>query len=162
MKPGNKNSYKSLTSIEINQNQYNFYSLKLAEQNGLKGIEKLPKSLKVLLENLLRYEDGKTVTKDQIFALQKWLKDKKSETEIAYRPARVLLQDYTGIPAVADLAAMREAVKEKNKDPQIINPLSSVDLVIDHSVQVDKFSTPDSLKKMLKLNFKEMLRDILF
>ena len=93
MKPGNKNSYKSLTSIEINQNQYNFYSLKLAEQNGLKGIEKLPKSLKVLLENLLRYEDGTTVTKDQILALQKWLKDKKSETEIAYRPARVLLQD---------------------------------------------------------------------
>ena len=111
MKPGNKNSYKSLTSIEINQNQYNFYSLKLAEKNGLKGIEKLPKSLKVLLENLLRYEDGKTVTKDQILALQKWLKDKKSDTEIAYRPARVLLQDYTGIPAVADLAAMREAVK---------------------------------------------------
>ncbi len=153
MKPGNKNSYKSLTSIEINQNQYNFYSLKLAEQNGLKGIEKLPKSLKVLLENLLRYEDGTTVTKDQILALQKWLKDKKSETEIAYRPARVLLQDYTGIPAVADLAAMREAVKEKNKDPQIINPLSSVDLVIDHSVQVDKFSTPDSLKKNVEIEF---------
>ncbi len=154
MKPGNKNSYKSLTSIEINQNQYNFYSLKLAEQNGLEGIEKLPKSLKVLLENLLRYEDDKTVTKDQILALQKWLKDKKSETEIAYRPARVLLQDYTGIPAVADLAAMREAVKEKNKDPQIINPLSSVDLVIDHSVQVDKFSTPDSLKKNVEIEFQ--------
>ncbi len=154
MKPGNKNSYKSLTSIEINQNQYNFYSLKLAEQNGLKGVEKLPKSLKVLLENLLRYEDGKTVTKDQILALQKWLKDKKSDTEIAYRPARVLLQDYTGIPAVADLAAMREAVKEKNKDPQIINPLSSVDLVIDHSVQVDKFSTPDSLKRNVEIEFQ--------
>ena len=147
MKPGNKNSYKSLTSIKIGENKYIYYSLKLAETNGLKGIEKLPKSLKVLLENLLRYEDGKTVTKDQILALQKWLKDKNSETEIAYRPARVLLQDYTGIPAVADLAAMREAVKEKNKDPQIINPMSSVDLVIDHSVQVDKFSTPDSLKK---------------
>ena len=154
MKPGNKNSYKSLTSIEIYQNQYNFYSLKLAEQNGLKGIGKLPKSLKVLLENLLRYEDGKTVTKDQILALQKWLKDKKSDTEIAYRPARVLLQDYTGIPAVADLAAMREAVKEKNKDPQIINPLSSVDLVIDHSVQVDKFSTPDSLKRNVEIEFQ--------
>jgi len=154
MKPGNKNSYKSLTSIEINQNEYNYYSLKLAEENGLKGIDKLPKSLKVLLENLLRYEDGKTVTKDQIIALQKWLKDKKSDTEIAYRPARVLLQDYTGIPAVADLAAMREAVKEKNKDPQIINPLSSVDLVIDHSVQVDKFSTPDSLKKNVEIEFQ--------
>ena len=102
----------------------------------------------------MRHEDGKTVTKDQILALQKWLKDKKSETEIAYRPARVLLQDYTGIPAVADLAAMREAVKEKNKDPQIINPLSSVDLVIDHSVQVDKFSTPDSLKKNVEIEFQ--------
>ena len=105
MKPGNKNSYKSLTSIEINQNQYNFYSLKLAEQNGLKGIEKLPKSLKVLLENLLRYEDGTTVTKDQILALQKWLKDKKSDTEIAYRPARVLLQDYTGTVSYTHLRA---------------------------------------------------------
>ena len=154
MKPGNKNSYKSLTSIKIDENKYIYYSLKLAESNGLKGIEKLPKSLKVLLENLLRYEDGKTVTKEQILALQKWLKDKKSETEIAYRPARVLLQDYTGIPAVADLAAMREAVKEKNKDPQIINPLSSVDLVIDHSVQVDKFSTPDSLKKNVEIEFQ--------
>jgi len=154
MKPGNKNSYKSLASIYINEKEYNFFSLKIAEQNGLKGIEKLPKSLKVLLENLLRYEDGKTVTKDQILALQKWLIDKKSETEIAYRPARVLLQDYTGIPAVADLAAMREAVKEKNKDPQIINPLSSVDLVIDHSVQVDKFSTPDSLKKNVEIEFQ--------
>ena len=154
MKPGNKNSYKSLTSININEKEYNYFSLKIAEQNGLKGIVKLPKSLKVLLENLLRYEDGKTVTKDQILALQKWLKDKKSETEIAYRPARVLLQDYTGIPAVADLAAMREAVKEKNKDPQIINPLSSVDLVIDHSVQVDKFSTSDSLKKNVEIEFQ--------
>ncbi len=154
MKPGNKNSYKSLTSIIINEKEYNYFSLKIAEKNGLKGIEKLPKSLKVLLENLLRYEDGTTVTKNQILALQKWLKDKKSETEIAYRPARVLLQDYTGIPAVADLAAMREAVKEKNKDPQIINPLSSVDLVIDHSVQVDKFSTPDSLKKNVEIEFQ--------
>ena len=84
MKPGNKNSYKSLTSININEKEYNYFSLKIAETNGLKGIEKLPKSLKVLLENLLRYEDGKTVTKDQILALQKWLKDKKSDTEIAY------------------------------------------------------------------------------
>ncbi len=154
MKPGNKNSYKSLTSININGKEYTYFSLKIAEKNGLKGTEKLPKSLKVLLENLLRYEDGKTVTKDQIIALQKWLKNKKSDTEIAYRPARVLLQDYTGIPAVADLAAMREAVKEKNKDPQIINPLSSVDLVIDHSVQVDKFSTPDSLKKNVEIEFQ--------
>ena len=96
MKPGNKNSYKSLTSININEKEYNYFSLKTAEQNGLKGIEKLPKSLKVLLENLLRYEDGKTVTKDQILALQKWLKDKKSETEIAYRPAPLYFYLYTG------------------------------------------------------------------
>ena len=154
MKFNSKNSFKSLDVISSLGKEYKIFNLKIAEKNGLDGISKLPKSLKVLLENLLRYEDGKTVTKDQILALQKWLKDKKSETEIAYRPARVLLQDYTGIPAVADLAAMREAVKEKNKDPQIINPLSSVDLVIDHSVQVDKFSTPDSLKKNVEIEFQ--------
>ena len=88
-----------------------------------------------------------SVTKNQISAVQKWLKEKKSNIEIAYRPARVLLQDYTGIPAVADLAAMREAVKEKNKDPNTINPLSAVDLVIDHSVQVDQSAKPDSFEK---------------
>ena len=146
MKPGIKNSYNSLSDLKINDKNYKIYSLAKAEINGLNGISKLPKSLKVLLENLLRYEDDLSVNKDQIEAIKNWLQEKKSKTEIAYRPARVLLQDYTGIPAVADLAAMREAVKEKNKDPQIINPLSSVDLVIDHSVQVDKFSTPDSLK----------------
>ena len=154
MKPGNKNSFKSLTTTKINNNEYYYYSLKLAEKNGLDGISKLPKSLKVLLENLLRYEDDETVTKSQILALQSWLKNKKSDTEIAYRPARVLLQDYTGIPAVADLAAMREAVKEKNKDPNKINPLSSVDLVIDHSVQVDKYSTLNSLKENVEIEFQ--------
>ena len=154
MKPGNKNSFKSLTTICIDSKEYSYYSLKLAEKNGLDGISKLPKSLKVLLENLLRYEDNKSVTKSQILALQSWLKNKKSDTEIAYRPARVLLQDYTGIPAVADLAAMREAVKEKNKDPNKINPLSSVDLVIDHSVQVDKYSTLNSLKENVEIEFQ--------
>ena len=118
MKPGKINSYNSLSEIEIDNKKYKFYSLKIAEENGLDGISKLPKSLKVLLENLLRYEDDLSVTKNQIEALKNWLKDKKSKTEIAYRPARVLLQDYTGIPAVADLAAMREAVKEKNKIPK--------------------------------------------
>ena len=114
MKPGKINSYKTLSDIEINNKKFKFYSLKKAEENGLEGISKLPKSLKVLLENLLRYEDDVSVTKNQIEAIKNWLKTKKSKTEIAYRPARVLLQDYTGIPAVADLAAMREAVKEKN------------------------------------------------
>ena len=154
MKPGNKNSYKSLTSINIDGETYKYFSLAEAENNGLDGISKLPKSIKVLLENLLRYEDDVSVTKNQIDAIKDWLKNKKSSTEIAYRPARVLLQDYTGIPAVADLAAMREAIKEKNKDPKSINPLSQVDLVIDHSVQVDKFAQKNSLEKNVEIEFK--------
>ena len=143
MKPGTKNSYNSLSDIKINDKKYKFFSLSKAEDNCLKGISKLPKSLKVLLENLLRYEDDLSVNKIQIEAIKNWLNEKKSKTEIAYRPARVLLQDYTGIPAVADLAAMREAVKDKNKDPNTINPLSAVDLVIDHSVQVDQSAKSD-------------------
>ncbi|MDC0617144.1 aconitate hydratase AcnA [Candidatus Pelagibacter ubique] len=154
MKPGNQNSYNSLKTISINDRDYKYYSLIEAEKNGLDGISKLPKSLKVLLENLLRYEDDLSVTKSQIEAIKEWLKTKKSLTEIAYRPARVLLQDYTGIPAVADLAAMREAVKEKNKDPNTINPLSAVDLVIDHSVQVDKSANSDSFEKNVDIEFK--------
>ena len=154
MKPGNKNSYKSLKTISIDNSEYRYFSLAEAEKNGLSGVSKLPKSLKVLLENLLRYEDDLTVTKNQIEALKEWLKTKKSSTEIAYRPARVLLQDYTGIPAVADLAAMREAVKEKKKDPNTINPLSAVDLVIDHSVQVDKSANSDSFEKNVDIEFK--------
>ena len=154
MTPGNKNSYKSLKKITVNDKEYNYYSLNEAEKNGLEGIDKLPKSLKVLLENLLRYEDDLSVTKSQIEAIKNWLKTKKSKTEIAYRPARVLLQDYTGIPAVADLAAMREAVKEKNKDPNAINPLSAVDLVIDHSVQVDQSAKADSFEKNVDIEFE--------
>ncbi len=154
MKPGIKNSYNCLKTISIGGIQYKYYSLKEAEKNGLNGISNLPKSLKVLLENLLRYEDEISVTKNQIESIKNWLKKKISTTEIAYRPARVLLQDYTGIPAVADLAAMREAVKEKNKDPNIINPLSKVDLVIDHSVQVDDFAKKDSLEKNVEVEFK--------
>ncbi|WP_440656977.1 aconitate hydratase AcnA [Candidatus Pelagibacter sp. HIMB1509] len=153
MTPGNKNSYNSLKKININNKEYNYYSLSEAEKNGLDGINKLPKSLKVLLENLLRYEDDLSVTKSQIQAIKNWMETKKSKTEIAYRPARVLLQDYTGIPAVADLAAMREAVKEKNKDPNTINPLSAVDLVIDHSVQVDQSAKADSFEKNVDIEF---------
>jgi aconitate hydratase len=154
MKTGTKNSFKSLSKITINGKDYKYYSLKEAENNGLNGISKLPKSIKVLLENLLRYEDDLSVNKNQIDAIKEWLINKKSKTEIAYRPARVLLQDYTGIPAVADLAAMREAVKEKNKDPKTINPLLSVDLVIDHSVQVDKFASKNSLKENVDIEFQ--------
>ncbi len=154
MKPGNKNSYKSLSDLEVNGKNYKYYSLKKAELNGLEGVSKLPKSLKVLLENLLRYEDEISVNQKQIEAVKNWLDTKKSKTEIAYRPARVLLQDYTGIPAVADLAAMREAVKEKNKDPNTINPLSAVDLVIDHSVQVDQSAKKDSFEKNVDIEFE--------
>jgi aconitate hydratase len=154
MTPGKKNSYNSLKKTSINNKEYNYYSLSEAEKNGLEGISKLPKSLKVLLENLLRYEDDLSVTKSQIEAIKNWLETKKSKTEIAYRPARVLLQDYTGIPAVADLAAMREAVKDKNKDPNTINPLSAVDLVIDHSVQVDQSAKSDSFEKNVDIEFE--------
>ena len=154
MTPGKKNSYNSLKIISIDNKEYKYYSLKEAEKNGLEGISNLPKSLKVLLENLLRYEDDLSVNKNQIDSIKEWLKSKKSNTEIAYRPARVLLQDYTGIPAVADLAAMREAVKDKNKDPNTINPLSAVDLVIDHSVQVDQSAKSDSFEKNVDIEFE--------
>ena len=154
MKPGNKNSYNSLKTINVDGQNYKYYSIKEAEKNGLNGISNLPKSLKVLLENLLRYEDEKSVTNSQIQAIHKWLETKNSKTEIAYRPARVLLQDYTGIPAVADLAAMREAVKDKNKDPNTINPLSAVDLVIDHSVQVDEFANQNSFDNNVDIEFE--------
>ncbi len=153
MKINSKNSFKSLKKLKVDQKNYSIFSLSEAEKNGLDGISKLPKSLKVLLENLLRFEDNQTVKKEQILAIKNWLKDKKSNKEIAYRPARVLMQDYTGIPAVADLAAMRDAVKSKKKDPNKINPLTSVDLVIDHSVMVDAYASKDSFKKNVEKEF---------
>ena len=153
MKFNSKNSFKSLDNISSSGKEYKIFNLKIAEKNGLDGISKLPKSLKVLLENLLRYEDDITVDKKQILAIKEWLKNKKSNTEIAYRPARVLMQDYTGIPAVADLAAMRDAVKDKNKDPEKINPLSTVDLVIDHSVMVDEYASGKSFDKNVEREF---------
>ena len=147
-------SFKSLSDLQVGSKKFKYYNLKKAAQNGLDGTEKLPKSLKVVLENLLRFEDDLSVNKNQILALKEWLKNKKSPQEIAYRPARVLLQDFTGIPAVADLAAMREIVKEKNKDPNKINPLSPVDLVIDHSVQVDINGSKDALQKNVEKEFE--------
>ena len=153
MKFNSKNSFKSLDTLNSSGNDYKYFNLKTAEKNGLEGISKLPKSLKVLLENLLRYEDEITVNKKQILALKDWLKSKKSNTEIAYRPARTLLQDYTGIPAIADLAAMRDAVKNKNKNPDKINPLSTVDLVIDHSVMVDEYASGKSFNKNVEREF---------
>jgi len=156
MKINSKDSFKSLKKLKVEKKIYNKFSLNEAEKNGLEGISKLPKSLKVLLENLLRFEDGQTVKKQQILAIKEWLKNKSSRSEIAFRPARVLMQDYTGIPAVADLAAMRDAIKLKKKDPNKINPLSTVDLVIDHSVMVDAYASKDSFRKNVE---KEFLRN---
>ncbi len=153
MKINSKNSFQSLKKLKVDNKIYKIFSLKEAEKNGLEGISKLPKSLKVLLENLLRFEDNQTIKKEQILAIKKWLEEKKSNTEIAYRPARVLMQDYTGIPAIADLAAMRDAVKSKKKDPNKINPLSTVDLVIDHSVMVDTYASEDSFNKNVEKEF---------
>jgi len=156
MKCGTKNSFNCIKKLNVNGKDYSYFSLAEAEKNGLPGISKLPNSLKVLLENLLRFEDDLTVSKTQIESFSKWVKDKSSTTEIAYRPSRVLMQDYTGIPAIADLAAMRDAVKYKKVDPNKINPLTTVDLVIDHSVMVDNYATKDSFKKNVE---KEFLRN---
>ena len=156
MKIHSKDSFKSLKELKVDNKVYKIFSLKEVEKSGLQGISKLPKSLKILLENLLRSEDSKTVKEDQIRAIKEWLEKKSSRIEIAFRPTRVLMQDYTGIPAVADLAAMRDAVKLKKKDPKKINPLSTVDLVIDHSVMVDAHGSKDSFKKNVE---KEFLRN---
>ena len=132
-------SFKARKTLKVGNKSYEYFSLKAAEKNGLKGISKLPYSLKVLLENLLRNEDGRTVKKADIKAMAQWLKKKQSDREIAFRPARVLMQDFTGVPAIVDLAAMRDAMTALGGDPKKINPLVPVDLVIDHSVIVDEF-----------------------
>jgi len=147
-------SFKSRRTLTAGGKSYAYYSLAAAEKNGLKGISRLPYSLKVLLENLLRYEDGKTVTADDIKAIAGWLKKKSSDREIAFRPARVLMQDLTGVPAVVDLAAMRDAMKNLKGDPEKINPLAEVDLVIDHSVMVDNFGQKDSFKKNVAIEYQ--------
>src|SRR5882724_1205503 len=140
-------SFKCSRSIKVGPKTYAYFSLPIAERNGLKGISRLPFSMKVLLENLLRNEDGRTVTKDDIKAVAEWLKTKTSDREIAFRPARVLMQDFTGVPAVVDLAAMRDAMVTLGGDPAKINPLVPVDLVIDHSVIVNFAGTPTAFKK---------------
>ncbi len=147
-------SFKCRKKLKVGAKTYVYYSLKDAEKNGLAGASSLPFSLKVLLENLLRFEDGRTVTKEDILSVADWLNTKgKSEREIAFRPARVLMQDFTGVPAVVDLAAMRDAMKNLGGDPEKINPLVPVDLVIDHSVIVDEFGTPKALKQNVALEY---------
>jgi aconitate hydratase len=127
--------------LKVGNRRFDYFSLKAAEKNGLGDLARLPFSLKVLLENLLRSEDGRSVRLEDIKALARWLKTRRSDREIAYRPARVLMQDFTGVPAVVDLAAMRDAMQAMGEDPRKINPLSAVDLVIDHSVMVDSFGS---------------------
>ncbi|HVP84832.1 MAG TPA: aconitate hydratase AcnA [Rhizomicrobium sp.] len=147
-------SFKSRRTMTVAGKTYTYFSLAAAEKNGLKGVSRLPYSLKVLLENLLRYEDGTTVTADDVKAVVGWLKTKTSDREIAFRPARVLMQDLTGVPAVVDLAAMRDAMKNLGGNPEKINPLAEVDLVIDHSVMVDNFGKKDSFKKNVAIEYE--------
>jgi aconitate hydratase len=148
-------SFKSRQTLEVGSKNYTYYSLPAAEANGLRGISKLPYSMKVLLENLLRNEDGRSVTKEAIKAVPAWLKTRMSDLEIAFRPARVLMQDFTGVPAVVDLAAMRDAMRNLGGDPTKINPLVPVDLVIDHSVIVNFFGTAAAFKKNIDEEYKQ-------
>jgi len=147
-------SFKSRKTLKVGARTYSYFSLKAAEKNGLKGVSRLPHSLKVLLENLLRHEDGRSVTRADIEGVAAWLKNRgKAEKEIAFRPARVLMQDFTGVPAVVDLAAMRDAMKALGRDPKKINPLAPVDLVIDHSVMVDFFANSSAFRNNVRLEY---------
>jgi len=148
-------SFKCRKTLTVGGKDYVYYSLTEAEKNGLEGVSKLPFSMKVLLENLLRFEDDRSVKKSDIEAVAKWLADRgKAGAEIAYRPARVLMQDFTGVPAVVDLAAMRDGLKALGGDPEKINPLVPVDLVIDHSVIVDEFGNPSAFKANVDLEYQ--------
>jgi len=148
-------SFRCCKTLQVGSKSYAYFSLPTAERNGLKGISRLPFSMKVLLENLLRNEDGRSVTKDDIKAVAEWLKTKTSEREIAFRPARVLMQDFTGVPAVVDLAAMRDAMKPLGGDPKKINPQVPVDLVIDHSVAVTFFGSNQAFKKNVEEEYRQ-------
>src|SRR5688572_26363452 len=148
-----QDSLKTRTTLQSGGRTYHYYSLQKAA-TVLGDVSRLPFSMKVLLENLLRFEDGKTVTRDDIQALIDWQQTRSSEREIQYRPARVLMQDFTGVPAVVDLAAMRDAMATLGGDAQKINPLVPVHLVIDHSVMVDAFGTPQSFEENVALEYQ--------
>lgn len=148
-----QDTLKTKKKLNVDGKEYSYFSLKEAEKE-LGDLSKLPFSLKVLLENLLRFEDGRSVTTDDVMGIKAWLKDKKSDNEIAFRPARVLMQDFTGVPAVVDLAAMREAAIKLGGKAEDINPLSAVDLVIDHSVMVDEFGNPEAFQANVEREFE--------
>lgn len=150
-----KNSFDTLSTLQVGDKQYQFHDLEKLKAQGY-DITHLPYSLKILLENLLRKEDGVTVTKDDILALAKWNPKRPQDSlsrEIVFTPARTVLQDFTGVPAVVDLAAMRDAIHELGGDSKLINPLQPVELVIDHSIQVDYFATPDAMEKNGELDY---------
>ncbi len=146
-------SLKTRKKLKVGTKTYDYFSLDAAAKALKVDFSRLPFSMKVLLENLLRHENGTTVTVADIKAINGWLRKKSSDREIAFRPARVLMQDFTGVPAVVDLAAMRDAMAAKGGDPNKINPLSPVDLVIDHSVQVDVYGTAGAFKQNVKLEY---------
>jgi aconitate hydratase len=148
-------SFKCRKELQVDGKTYVYFSLPEAEKNGLKGVSQLPYSMKVLLENLLRHEDGRTVFKKDIEGVSAWLVNKgKDEAEIGFRPARVLMQDFTGVPAVVDLAAMRDGMVQLGGDPNKINPLVPVDLVIDHSVIVDEFGSAKAFDRNVELEYE--------
>ena len=147
-------SFKALKSFKAGGKTLYGFSLKAAEKHGLRGISRLPFSLRILLENLLRHEDGDAVKKQDIEAIKLWLQKKRSSQEIAFSPARVLMQDLTGVPAIADLAAMRDALHEMGREAGKVNPLVPVDLVIDHSVMVDRFGSAQALGQNIALEYK--------
>ncbi len=156
MTPTGKDSLDTRSTLTVGSNTYTYFSLEKAEKS-LGDISRLPFSMKVLLENLLRFEDGETVTRKDLEAMAEWLKERRVNREIQYRPARILLQDFTGVPAVVDLAAMRDAMKQLGGDPQKINPLVPVHLVIDHSVMVDEFGTPRAFAKNVEFEYERNL-----
>ena len=147
---------KTRRELTVGDQTVAYYSIPAAAEAGLGDFSRLPASLKVVLENLLRFEDeGFTVSVDDIKAFADWAQNGgKSDREIAYRPARVLMQDFTGVPAVVDLAAMRDGIKALGGDAQKINPLNPVDLVIDHSVMVDEFGNPRAFQRNVDLEYE--------
>ena len=152
MIPTGQDSLHTRSTLDVGGKSYVYYSLPKAGE-ALGDISRLPFSMKVLLENLLRFEDGETVTRDDLQAMVDWQKQRTISREIQYRPARVLMQDFTGVPAVVDLAAMRDAMSNLGGDPQRINPLVPVHLVIDHSVMVDEFGNPKAFGKNVELEY---------
>ena len=145
------NLHNSRTSFSLNGKEYNYYRLAALEEAGIAKVSRLPYSIKVLLESVLRQYDGYVIKEDHVNQLAKWGKDANTEAEVPFKPSRVVLQDFTGVPVVVDLASLRSAMNEMGGNPDKINPAIPVDLVIDHSVQVDKYGTASALQANMDL-----------